>query len=438
MGPPDTPPVDEITAAPARSQGTLTQRILRRFPQTPAARVFLLVAFVDAFGRGFFLAGSTLFYTQVIGLTSTQVGLGLTVAGLFGVACAIPIGWLAGRFGDGPVLIALQLWRAAAFLVYPLVDDFRLFLVVACLVGAVEWAVGPIIQSVAGATAEEGSLVGAMALIAVARNTAYALSAVIATLVIAAASPAMYIGFVLANAVAFLVTAALLTRLRLPRSAIGQDKEAGTPGSKLLPFRNVPFLLLSLANGILFLHMPILSVAFPLWIVTSTHAPHALVGVALMTNTVLAVVLQVRLSKGGDDMACASRKQRVAGVALALFCVLTATTGSTGALMAGLLLLVAAVPLTLGELWQSAGGWGLSYGLAPEAQRTYYLSVYQLGATSVTVAGPALLTVAVVNRGAVGWLGLAALFALTGLAVPFLARLAARGKGGAPGPASAG
>ncbi|WP_231406039.1 hypothetical protein [Streptomyces clavuligerus] len=60
-----------------------------------------------------------------------------------------------GPVGDGPVLIALQLWRAAAFLVYPFVDDFRMFLVVACFVGGWRQAVGPIIQSVAGATAEE-------------------------------------------------------------------------------------------------------------------------------------------------------------------------------------------------------------------------------------------------------------------------------------------
>ncbi|WP_345044194.1 MFS transporter [Streptomyces sannanensis] len=380
------------------------------------------MAFVDAFGRGFFLAGSMLFYTQVIGLSTAQVGLGLSIAGLFGVACAIPTGWLADRFGDGPTLIALQLWRAAAFLVYPFVDDFHMFLVVACLVGAVEQAVGPIIQSVAGATAEEGSPVGAMALIAVARNAAYALSAVIATVVITMASSGTYVGFVLANAAAFLATAALLPRLRLPRRGSREAKQPGGSGSKLLPFKNARFLLLSMANGILYLHVPILSVAFPLWIVTHTDAPRGLIGAALVVNTVLAVALQVRLSKGGDDMAHAGRKQRAAGLMLALFCVLTAATASMGALTAGLLLLLASVPLTLGELWQSAGGWGISYRLSPEVQRTYYLSVYQLGATGMTVAGPALLSIAVVNTGATGWLGLGAVFALTGLAVPLLAR----------------
>lgn len=403
----------------------MARQALGRLPKSRAARVFVLVALVDAFGRGFFLAGSTLFYTQVIGLGVGQVGLGLSIAGLCGVACALPIGRLADRIGDGPTLIALQLWRAAAFLIYPFVHDFRLFVLVACLVGAVEQAVGPIIQSVAGATAEEGSPVESMALIAVVRNAAYALSAVIATAVIAMASSGTYVGFVLANALAFLVTAALLTRLRLPRRSPRRSGHADPGGGRLLPFRNPRFLLLSLANGILYLHLSILSVGFPLWIVTRTHAPRGLVGVVLMLNTVLAVALQVRLSKGGDDLGRAGRKQRAAGASLALFCVLTAATASLDGVAAGALLVLAAIPLTLGELWQSAGGWGISYGLSPESERTYYLSAYQLGATGLTVAGPALLSLAVVGEGAAGWLGLGALFALTGLAVPLLSRLGA-------------
>ncbi|MFI7102362.1 MFS transporter [Streptomyces sp. NPDC050161] len=410
---------------PGRGPLAWARGAARNIPQGRAARTFLLVAFVDAAGRGLFLAGSALFYTQVIGLTNAQVGLGLSVAGLVGLVCAIPIGWLADRFGDGPTLVALQLWRAAAFLVYPLVHGFGTFLVVACLVGAVEWAAVPIIQSVAGTTSEEHSMVGAMAVVAVARNSAYALSALAATAVITWASPRAYVAFVLFNALGFLVSGLLLLRLRLPhRSADQAEKPA--PGSKLLPFKNVPFLLLSLTNGILYAHMPILSVAFPLWIVTRTQAPHSLVGVALTVNTLMAVFLQVRLSRGGDAIGCAARKQRTAGLALAAFCLLVAMTGTMDELAAALLLLLAAVALTLGELWQSAGGWGISYSLAPEAQRTYQLSIYQLGATGVTVAGPALLVMAVVDVGPSGWLGLAALLALTGLVTPFLARLAER------------
>ncbi|MGW5327933.1 MFS transporter [Streptomyces sp. NPDC004014] len=431
---PDGPRGGRGTAPPRRAGRGPARRTPRWLPDSRAGRTFLFTAFVDAFGRGFFLAGSTLFYTQVVGLSAAQVGLGLSAAGLLGVLCAVPVGWLADRIGDGRTLILLQVWRGAAFLAYPFVTDFRAFLVDACLIGMVEQAVGPIIQSMAGTTAGKRPPVEAMAVIAAVRNVGYTLSAVIATAVISLASPDAYVTFVLANAATLFGSAVLLTRLRTgarSRPAAGRSR----PARPLLrPLRDVRFLLLSLANGVLYLHVPILSVALPLWIVTRTEAPRGLVGVALAVNTVLAVVLQVRLSKGGGSARGAGRKQRAAGVALAVFSLLTAATAATGAREAAVLLLVAAVPLTLGELWQSAGGWGISYSLAPEAQRTYYLSVYQLGATVLTVAGPALLSTVVVGTGAVGWCALASVFLLAGLCVPVLARTPGHDASGDPVP----
>lgn len=408
---------------PWRNQRRLVDRIPAWLPDSPAGRVFLFVAFVDAFGRGFFLAGSTLFYTQVVGLSSAQVGLGLSAAGLLGILCAVPIGWLADRIGDSRALILLQVWRGCAFLVYPFVTNFKMFLVIAGLIGMVEQAVGPILQSVAGATAGKRSLVGAMAVIAAVRNVGYTVSAVIATVVISMASPHAYTSFAIANALALFGSALLLSRLRMQNRARRATERTRPASPLLVPLKDIRFLLLSLANGILYQHVPILSVALPLWIVTRTNAPRSLVGVALAVNTVLAVALQVRLSRGGESATGAGRKQRAAGVALALFSAITAATASIGPREAAVLLLMAMVPLTLGELWQSVGGWGISYSLAPEAQRTYYLSVYQLGATVLTVAGPALLSTAVVGAGAAGWLVLGSVFLLVGLAVPLLARV---------------
>ena len=107
-------------------------------------------------------------------------------------------------------------------------------------------------------------------------------------------------------------------------------------------------------------------------------------------------------------------------------CVIVAGTGSVSALPSALLLVAGAAALTLGEIWQSAGAWGLSYGLAPETRRAYYLSVYSRGGTGGSVIGPAVLTAGVVNRGGPGWSVLAGIFAATGLAVPAIARYAQR------------
>src|SRR5207244_9136469 len=98
------------------------------------------------------------------------------------------------------------------------------------------------------------------------------------------------------------------------------------------------YLLLTVANGVLYLHSVILAVALPLWIVNRTSAPKAMTGVVLIVNTVMAVTLQVKLSAGGDDLARAARKQRFAGWALAACCLIVAGTGSVSALPSALLL----------------------------------------------------------------------------------------------------
>lgn len=383
-------------------------------------RVFLTVTFVDAAGRGLFLAGSALFYTQVIGLTVTQVGLGLSVAGLCGLLCAVPIGKAADRFGDGRVLIILQVWRAGCFICYPLVSDMTMFVVLACMVGAADWAMGSLIQSIAGTLVTSGSRVETMATVTVVRNVGYALVALLATVFIGVADTSWYIAFVLGNAAALLISALLFASLRLPR------RPPAAPAERRRPLLTDPtFLSLSVANGILYLHAALLSVGVPLWIVTQTEAPKALVGGVLAVNTVLAVTLQKRLSRGGDDVLKAARKQMFAALALTACCVTAAWSGEVGPVVAVLLLTAAVALLTLGEVWQSAGAWGLSYGLAPEHGRTAYLATYGLGMIGVSIVGPLVLSV-VVETGAAGWLALAAVFVATGLGVPVLARRAVR------------
>src|SRR3954451_13163386 len=52
-----------------------------------------------ALGEGTFMAGSAVFFTRVVGLTGSQVGLGLTLAGVAAFIAAYPMGRLVDRFG---------------------------------------------------------------------------------------------------------------------------------------------------------------------------------------------------------------------------------------------------------------------------------------------------------------------------------------------------
>jgi MFS family permease len=379
-----------------------------------------MVSFVDSAGTGLFLAGSALFFTRALGLTANQVGFALSMAGVAGLLCAVPVGRLADRFGSKRILVALQVWRGLGFLAYPFVQDFTMFLVVACLIGAGEWAIGPVVQAVVGAAEEGDSQVRTMAAMTTVRNVGFTIGALLATLVIASNSTTGYRALVLADAASFFVAAAMLARLPLAReTASGRHERAEQPTVRV---RDPRYLLLTALNGVLYLHTVLLTIGLPLWIASHTRAPAALVGAVVVLNTVLAIALPVLLSRGADEVVPAASRQRRAGWCLAACCVLIGVTGQLGPVAASALALGAVVALTLGEIWQSVGAWGLSYGLSPESQRNYYLSVYSLGATGATVVGPILVTFAVIRGGAAGWLCLAGVFVVAGLAVPAIAR----------------
>jgi dipeptide/tripeptide permease len=154
-----------------------------------------------------------------------------------------------------------------------------------------------------------------------------------------------------------------------------------------------------------------------LWIATRTTAPPAIIGAIVVLNTIMVIYLQVPLSRGSSDLRSAARRQFWSGCGLAACCLLVALTARTGSAWSAILAIAATVALTLGEIWQGAGAWGVSYALAPADQRAYYLSVYELGTSAASAVGPALITWAVIGNRAGGWAGLGAVFALTGLVV---------------------
>jgi hypothetical protein len=151
--------------------------------------------------------------------------------------------------------------------------------------------------------------------------------------------------------------------------ASGKRHDPGEPERIRSPFRDLRFMLFTVADGVLSLHDSVLVVLLPLWVATQTAAPISIVSVLLAVNTVLTVLLQVYVTRFAESPARALR-------------------------------LV------------SAAVWNLSYELAPEPARARYLGAFSLGATSQRVIGPVLMTAVVLPLGRTGWLLLAVLFAL--------------------------
>jgi hypothetical protein len=77
--------------------------------------VYGLAVLANTFGFGLVVTSSVLYFTRVVHLPVGRVGLGLTIAGLIGLAAGIPIGDLADRGRADPPLIASTVmpWKIA-------------------------------------------------------------------------------------------------------------------------------------------------------------------------------------------------------------------------------------------------------------------------------------------------------------------------------------
>jgi predicted MFS family arabinose efflux permease len=378
-----------------------------------------MMAIINAVGTGAFLAVSVPFVTRSVGLTAGNLGLGLTLSAVIALGTAIPIGHLADRIGPKKVLIGVNLWRCACFLVYPFVQNLWQFLTVLLLIGVADKAASPMEQALVGQAVLTEERVRVIALLRSIRNVGFTVGALLGGIGLMIDTRPGYASILLINAVAFAVSATLASRLPLlnePGKSLRRRFSA-----KVL--KDGSFLAFTGINAVLTMHMTLLSIGIPLWIVEHTKVSPAVISPLVAVNTVLAVILQMRASRGTDSIAGAARALLWAGLSLAVCCLLLTATPKLPVVLAVGVLLLAMVALTGGELWQSAGGWGGSYLLAVPGQEGVYLSVFWLGVAIQQIAAPLMISL-VVTIGATGWVVLAALFAASGVAAPVIGRWA--------------
>ncbi|MGW7205932.1 MFS transporter [Streptomyces sp. NPDC054837] len=395
---------------------------------TAGIRLAVLTS-IDAVGTGAFLAVSVPFITRSVDLSEGQLGLGLTVSAAIALATAIPIGVLADRIGPKKVLVWLSVWRCAWFVAYPFVQNLWQFLTVVCLLGLVDKASAPMSQALVGQVTKAEDRVRAVAILRSLRNVGFTVGALLGGIGLLIDNRAGYAAILLLNAASFAVLALLAARLPI----LSAPAKSLRRRFSVRVLRDVPFLSFTGINAVLTMHMTLLSIGIPLWIVGHTDVPSAVIAPLVAVNTVLAVALQVRASRDTDTMTGVARALTRAGLSLALCCVLLVVAPKLPVVLAVGVLLLAMVALTGGELFQSAGGWGGSYLLAAPHEEGVYLSVFWLGVAVQQIAAPILVSV-VVTTGTTGWVVLAALFAVCGLAAPLLCRWAQKRADSRPQP----
>jgi MFS family permease len=385
----------------------------RPLPGSPAARgtgLLLTATAIDATGNGLYYAGAALFFTRVQGMSPTHLGLGLTLGGLFGLLAVLWLGRLADRTSPRRLLVTLKLAQGLA----------AAALVEATWLPAFVVLVMVLVAGDRGSSAVRGTLVAAvsgsrrvlmMGKLRVANNAGVAAGTGLAGLGLAADTRAAYTFLLLADALTFLASAVLLTRL--PEVA----PPPGNASSARRALHDGRFLRFTAANAVLSLQFSVITLIVPLW-VARQPMPTWTASPLLVWNTLLCVALQIPMSRRSGTIAGARRTYRRAAMTLACAAlVAAAATGGPASTVLPLAILFVTLH-TLGELWHVAAGWGLAYGLAhPDAQGEYQ-GVYYVGIGSAGVLAPLLLTWLCLQLGPWGWCALSAGFATVGLALP--------------------
>ena len=288
-----------------------------------------------------------------------------------------------------------------------------MFTILASIQAASQQGSNPILQALIGQTTDDANRTSVMAMIRSIRNVGFSLGALAAAPLIATTDLWVNRGVMIGTGVAIGVAGMLLYFVKQTRNGI--KVRAASPFAGLKSVGDLRYLRLAGFNGILSLHMTMLSVGFPLWIASRADISHSMASVVLAVNTVIVVGAQIWFAKGANSNSGARRALYLGAGALAASCVMMAVAGMVGTNTAIIMLLVAVGIFTAGEMWHSAGSWELSFRLAPEEKRSSYLSVYALGAAAQDAVGPLLFVGLVLPNGELGWLGLAGLFLLAAL-----------------------
>lgn len=416
------------------------------FPSDRVARSLTLSTMAFALSSGVFYTVSALYFTRVIGLGATTVGLGLGIAGGVGVLAAYWAGWLSDRVGAHHVQAWATGLNGLAMLAYTLASDAVVFTLVASLAIGLRSASGSSKQAMLARWYTGPERVEVRARMRVVTNVFIGLGTVAAAAALLVDTPVAYRTAMLAVGVLLLLAALPLARLgrqvpelaaRMVQRVVAEqpidegaineqadeqadERAAGTRrGSS--PWRDRRYVAAVACNSVVAMHFGLQTVGVPLWVAT-TKAPTAMVAVLLVLNTVVVALLQVRASRGTHDVRYAGITVRRASWLLAAACVLYALAGYGNLVAACALLVVAALAHSLGEILGEAGGWGMAFELADPQNAGAYQGLSQTGYAVASMIAPALVTATAIEHGTVGWLALGAMFVLAGTGAAAVAR----------------
>ncbi|WP_413811585.1 MFS transporter [Streptomyces sp. OE57] len=404
-----------------------------RVPGGRDGRRMLIVTFVDRIGSGLWGATATLYFTFAAGLSTAEIGVLLAVSGAIGIAGPPLGGLLADRVRLRPLLITVQLVRAAASSALLTTTDLRLLLAIAS-VGSLGDRGAAVLTKLYATRVAGPERVRYQAISRTAMNVGWAVGGLAAAAALSGGTVTVYRWLLIGDALSF-VAAALFTlgcaeppsasRIAAkcasvsapaepresnpaePASASAEPAPASGKTTAPNPWRDRRYLAYTASEAVLFLDDSVFRVGLPLWAVTATSTPHQLVPLLLVLNNVLVVLFQVPFARfGATPHTARTSLWPLAGAFLVGGAALAAST--VGApWFAAVTLVLAATAFTVAEMLHATISWELSVVLAPPTAQGAYLGVHGLAQAVQRSAGPLAVTAAIA-AGPLGWLGLGA------------------------------
>lgn len=378
-------------------------------PPSPLAGRLATQSLLFALGEGTFMAGSAVFFTQIVGLTAAQVGLGLTIAGIAGFIAAYPMGRIVDRIGAKRCWSISSAGQASMFAVWPFIDSFQGYLTMAVVMEVVGALGGTAHGAYTIDALPPGERVTSRAYMYSALNVGFTLGSLVGGIALAFESLALINAVPWFTTLVFAINAFNVTRLPdAPHDLkTSEERKVKIPGPG--PLRNVGWMLSTFFNGTLWTNQVILNLVIPLWLVEKTDAPWVVLAFLFGTNTVMCIFLPLAAARGIKDNATALRAIRVSTVFFIISCTITLSTHHSVGLWTVLLFFLGHVTLTGAELYLSAASWTFEAELMDPRRRGEYQGAAELSSTLGRVWAPALYTFLAMNWGATGWLIIAAI-----------------------------
>jgi MFS family permease len=363
---------------------------------------YLAMRVINSFGDGLFLTGSMIYFTRVAGLSATQIGAGLSAAGVVGFVATGLLGFLSDRYGPRRVLIVFNSLQFLAFIAYSQARSFWAFTFIACVISALDFGKSPAAAALVSHIGSDAERVAIRARTRTMSNVGICLGSLVASGALLLHSHLAYFLLILGDGASFGVSAVVVASI--PGTIEKQAKRKASVPS-LGALRNPHIILVTMLNAVMSTHASLVTIVLPLWILEREHAVGTwLVGFLFILNTALVITFQVAVSANSETIRGMMAKSRQGAILMLAACVFLGISTGFGSVLATSAVVLGGILLAFAEMVQAASAWAISYDLAPIENQGQYLGVFGMSMALQNIVGPAGCAFLVIRYGVTGWL----------------------------------